>query len=69
MTVPQATARRLADAGPTIGPREAAPLLGVSAATVYTLIARGEFPCRTLRLGRQIRIPTADLARALGIEL
>lgn len=59
--------RILAEAGPTISPREAAVVLDVSPGTVYAAIARGDFLCRTLRLGRQIRIPTADLARALGI--
>ncbi|MYR43623.1 helix-turn-helix domain-containing protein [Streptomyces sp. SID5910] len=48
--------------------RTAARALGLCPGTAYKLIHQGGFPCRLLRLGRQYRIPTADLLRALGIE-
>jgi hypothetical protein len=34
----------------------------------YELLARGEFPVRVLRLGRLIRIPTAELLAILGVS-
>jgi hypothetical protein len=48
--------------------RTAARALGLCPATAYKLIGQGGFPCTVLRLGRQYRIPTASLLRALGIE-
>ncbi|MEE1828490.1 helix-turn-helix domain-containing protein [Streptomyces sp. BE20] len=52
----------------TIDVRTAARALGLCPATAYKLIRHGGFPCLVLRLGRQYRIPTANLLRALGIE-
>ncbi|MFF1518024.1 helix-turn-helix domain-containing protein [Streptomyces sp. NPDC058305] len=46
----------------------AARALAVCPATAYRLIHAGRFPCQVLRLGRQYRIPTASLMRALGVE-
>ncbi|MET8828533.1 helix-turn-helix domain-containing protein [Streptomyces sp. NPDC004610] len=48
--------------------RTAARALGVCNATAYRLVHRGEFPCMVLRVGRQFRVPTSQLMRALGIE-
>lgn len=59
----------LASAGPTVSVPETAAVLEISKGTAYSLIARGEFPVRTLRLGRSIRVPTADLARLVGVDL
>lgn len=52
----------------TVDLRTAARALGLCPATAYKLIQQGCFPCPTLRLSRQYRIPTAGLLRALGIE-
>ncbi|MEV7286098.1 helix-turn-helix domain-containing protein [Streptomyces sp. NPDC093252] len=48
--------------------RTAARALGVCNATAYRLVHRDEFPCPVLRVGRQFRVPTSQLMRALGIE-
>lgn len=40
---------------------EAAEVLGIHRDTAYRLIAAGEFPVRTLRIGRQIRVPSVAL--------
>lgn len=34
----------------------------------YELAARGEFPCRVVRLGRKLLVPTADLLISLGLH-
>lgn len=48
---------------------DAAGALGLSRTTTYDLVRRGEFPVRTLRLGRLLRVPTAELLAVLGIPL
>jgi hypothetical protein len=49
--------------------RQVAPLFDMSSDTLYEAIAAGKpLPFRVLRLGRVIRIPTADVARALGLD-
>jgi hypothetical protein len=45
----------------------ASQAFGFGAALGYQLASRGEFPCRVLRLGRFLRVPTADLLQALGL--
>lgn len=45
---------------------EVGELLGLSRASVYAAAARGEIP--TLRFGRSLRVPTAELRRLLGLE-
>ncbi len=40
--------------------------LGISTSLGYELIASGRFPCRTIRAGRRIIIPRAELDRVLG---
>ncbi|MFK0192507.1 MULTISPECIES: helix-turn-helix domain-containing protein [Kitasatospora] len=52
----------------TIDVRTAARVLGLCPATVYRRLREQDFPCPVLRPGRQYRIPTAGLLRALGIE-
>lgn len=59
--------RALADE-PTATVREAGRAFGLGTNSSYELIARGEFPCRVLKLGRKLRVPTADLLRVLGVE-
>ncbi|WP_088284710.1 helix-turn-helix domain-containing protein [Kineosporia sp. A_224] len=41
---------------------------GISRDTSYELLRRGEFPCRTLKVGRLRRVPRAEILRALGVE-
>ncbi|MEV0260250.1 helix-turn-helix domain-containing protein [Streptomyces sp. NPDC050617] len=48
--------------------RTAARAFGVSPGTAYKLIKHGGFPCEAVRCGRQHRISTASVLRALGIE-
>ena len=43
-------------------------LLGISRTTAYRLASCGEFPIAVLRVGRQLRVPTALLADALGLR-
>jgi excisionase family DNA binding protein len=49
-----------------IGLMKAAKLLGIGATTAYKLVRRGEWPTPILRIGRQIRIPTAPLRELLN---
>lgn len=42
--------------------------LGISKSYGYELIKRGEFPVKTLKVGRKTRVLTADLMRVLGIS-
>jgi predicted DNA-binding transcriptional regulator AlpA len=48
---------------------DAASALGLSRTAAYDLVRRGELPVRTLRLGRLLRVPTAELLAVLGIPL
>ncbi|MFH8220620.1 helix-turn-helix domain-containing protein [Streptomyces sp. NPDC018057] len=48
--------------------RTAARALGICRGTAYRLIYEGTFPCSIVRVGRQYRIPTAELMRMLGID-
>lgn len=41
--------------------------LGMRRSTAYSLARRGEFPVRTLRLGKQYRVVTAELLDLLGV--
>ena len=65
----QHLSEQLAALGSTTDVASAAPFLGITSNTGYELIKRGEWPTRILRMGRKIRIPVADLARVLGVEL
>ncbi|WP_308401815.1 helix-turn-helix domain-containing protein [Streptomyces noursei] len=44
---------------------DASKALGISRSKGYELARRGEFPCRTLRIGRSTRVVTASLLRVL----
>ncbi len=56
------------EAATTVSVEAAGALLGVSRTTAYRLAACGEFPVPVLRVGRQLRVPTALLADALGLR-
>lgn len=47
---------------------QAARVVGVSRDAAYATISRGEWPTPVVRFGKSIRIPTAPLLAALGIE-
>ncbi|MFB7424700.1 helix-turn-helix domain-containing protein [Streptomyces hydrogenans] len=51
----------------TVNVVTAARALGIGHNKAYDLIRSGEFPVRTLALGRTVRVPTAALWEALGI--
>ena len=55
--------------GPTtISVEEAARYLGVSRAYAYAMVREGRLP--VIRLGiKRVRVPSAALARLLGVEL
>ena len=36
--------------------------------SAYDLLRRGEFPCRTIKVGRLRRVPRAELLPVLGFE-
>lgn len=48
-------------------PLEAAEALGVHRQTVYTMLHRGDL--RGYKVGRQIRIPAAEVAAMVGVEI
>lgn len=50
---------------PTISVEHAAKLLGVSRSAAYRAVAAGQLP--SLRLGRRIYVPTAQLLAMLGL--
>lgn len=41
---------------------------GFGRAKAYRLAKAGQFPCKVTKIGRNYRVLTADLLRALGIE-
>ncbi len=45
---------------------EVAEILGLSKVSVYKAAKRGEIP--TIRIGKRILVPTADLRRMLGLD-
>ncbi|HEY3713874.1 MAG TPA: hypothetical protein VGL39_05040 [Jatrophihabitantaceae bacterium] len=57
--------RALAESTTTTNVPTASRFLGIGANLGYELVARGEWPTRVLRLGKKIRIPTADLLALL----
>ena len=52
----------------TVTVEEAAQALGISRAQAYALIARGEFPCPVIKLGRRVVVPLRPLQRLLDGE-
>ncbi len=51
---------------PTLTVPEAGQILGLSRALAYDAAARGEIP--TLRIGRRLLVPTAQLLGLLGLD-
>jgi excisionase family DNA binding protein len=47
---------------------QAAGLLGIGRSSAYHAVKTQTWPTRVLRVGRSIRIPTADVLALLGIE-
>lgn len=45
-----------------------AKALGISRSNAYELLARHEFPIKTLRVGGRWRVITADLVRVLSAQ-
>lgn len=63
-----AAPRTLADLPPVLDLATAARLLGIGRTTAYQLVRADAWPTRVLRLGRQIRIPTAQLLELVGSD-
>lgn len=61
------TDRLLADAGPTVSITTVAKCFKIHRTTAYELAQRGELGVPVLRLGRTLRVPTAELRRVLGL--
>jgi excisionase family DNA binding protein len=51
---------------PTVSVERAGACLGISRASAYDAVRRGEIPA--IRLGRRWVVPTAHLRRLLGLE-
>lgn len=51
---------------PTMRVDEVAIELGISRASAYEAVARGEIP--SIRIGRRVLVPTAALRRMLGVD-
>ena len=49
-----------------ISVEEAGAVLGISRSTAYECVKRGEIP--SIRLGRRVVVPVAEVRRMLGIE-
>lgn len=58
---PRVTLAALRKAGPTVDVTTAARALGIGRGTAYDAIARGDFPARTIAVGRRLRVVTAEL--------
>lgn len=52
----------------TVNVTTAGRALGIGRDKAYALLRQGQFPVRTLALGSTVRVPTAELRRALGVE-
>ncbi len=50
----------------TITLPEASRRIGISVSLGYELAAADRFPCRVIKAGRRIVVPTAELDRLLG---
>ncbi len=46
----------------------AARMLGIGRTVAYQLVRRGEWPTPVLRLGHQIKVPSAPLLELLGLS-
>ncbi len=59
----------LAGDAPTVSVPAAARALGVARNSLYAAIAAGTAPVQVVRVNRSIRVSTASLRRALGLEV
>lgn len=50
----------------TVSIATAAPVFGISKSYFHQLIARGEAPCRVLKIGTRCRVVTASMVAVLG---
>lgn len=57
----------LANAGPTVTISTVAKCFNIHRQTAYERARRGELGVPVLRLGRTLRVPTAELRRVLGL--
>lgn len=62
-------ALRLFEAQTTTDLPTAGKFFGLGVNASYDAHKRGEFPCRVLKIGKRLRVPTADLLLSLGIPL
>ena len=46
----------------------AANILDIGRSTAYELARTGQWPTRLLRIGRQYKVPTAELLALVGVE-
>lgn len=58
----------LSSDAPTVSVPAAASALGVARNSLYAAIAAGTAPLDVVRVGRSLRVSTASLRRALGLE-
>jgi hypothetical protein len=58
----------LARRAPTVSLLEAGRALGYGANTTYEAAQRGTFPLPVIRVGRKMRVPSAALLAALGLD-
>lgn len=54
---------------PTLTVVQAARLLRIGRSKAYDAVRTGDWPTRTIRVGRCIRIPTADVLALLGLPI
>ncbi len=64
----QMTIAEVRDLPPTIDLPTAGRLFGLGVNGSYEAYHRGEFPVRVLKLGRRLRVPTADVLACLGLD-
>ncbi|MEU3051095.1 MULTISPECIES: DNA-binding protein [unclassified Streptomyces] len=62
------TMEELLSLPPAVSVATAARALGIGADKAYELIKGGEFPARTIPLGRTQKVATASLWEALGVR-
>jgi excisionase family DNA binding protein len=65
--VPILTADEIRLLPPALTVEQAAGLLRIGRSKAYQAVKSGEWPTRVVRVGRCIRIPTADVLRLLGL--
>lgn len=54
-------------ASPTVSFGVACVALGIGLTAGREALRRGDYPVRVVRVGRCLRVPSADLARLLGV--